>query len=53
MAENIDDAVAFLTRAQDGQSDNTCAQWAITLKGDDACIGVIGLLADRSAASSR
>jgi ribosomal-protein-alanine N-acetyltransferase len=42
MAENIDDAVAFLTRAQDGQRDNTCAQWAITLKGDDTCIGVIG-----------
>ena len=41
-AANIDDAIAFITRLQDGQRANTCAQWAITLKGSDACIGVVG-----------
>ncbi|QQS72614.1 MAG: GNAT family N-acetyltransferase [Flavobacteriales bacterium] len=41
-AVTIDDAKAFVTRVQDGQRANTCAQWAITLKENDACIGVIG-----------
>ena len=47
-AESIDDAIAFITRAQDGQFANITAQWAITLKKDEAgsgtgtCIGVIG-----------
>jgi len=42
LALTIDDAKAFVTRVQDGQRANTCAQWTMTLKGDDACIGVIG-----------
>ncbi len=41
-AVTIDDAKAFITRIHDGQRANTCAQWAMTLKGDDTCIGVIG-----------
>ncbi|MBK9061543.1 MAG: GNAT family N-acetyltransferase [Flavobacteriales bacterium] len=41
-AVTIDDAKAFVTRVQDGQRANTCAQCAITLKENDACIGVIG-----------
>ena len=41
-AVTIDDAIAFITRVQDGQRANTCAQWAMTLKGTDGCIGIIG-----------
>ncbi len=47
-AVTIDDAKAFIMRVQDGQRANTCAQWAMTLKGDDPgsgagkCIGVVG-----------
>ena len=41
-AVTIDDAIAFITRVQDGQRANTCAQWAMTLKGTDHCIGIIG-----------
>ena len=48
LALTIDDAKAFITRVHDGQRANTCAQWAMTLKGNDpgsgagTCIGVIG-----------
>ena len=42
MAATLEDAEAFITRVQDGQRANTCAQWALTLKGNDECIGVIG-----------
>lgn len=42
LAESLEDAKAFITRVQDGQRANTCAQWAMTLKEDDTCIGVIG-----------
>jgi ribosomal-protein-alanine N-acetyltransferase len=42
LAHTLSDAKAFIIRVQDGQRANTCAQWAMTLKGDDACIGVIG-----------
>lgn len=41
-AVTIDDAIAFITRVQEGQRANTCAQWAMTLKGNDDCIGIIG-----------
>jgi ribosomal-protein-alanine N-acetyltransferase len=42
LATTLDDAKAFISRVLEGQRANTCAQWAITLKGDDTCIGVIG-----------
>lgn len=41
-AVTIDDAIAFIQRVQEGQRTNTGAQWAITLLGDDRCIGVVG-----------
>ncbi|MBL0126263.1 MAG: GNAT family N-acetyltransferase [Flavobacteriales bacterium] len=48
MAKTMDDAIAFITRVQEGQRANTCAQWAMTLKERDSgaeageMIGVIG-----------
>ena len=42
LAHTLDDAKAFITRVQEGQRANTCAQWSMTLKGDDTCIGVVG-----------
>lgn len=42
LALTLEDAKAFITRVHDGQRANTCAQWAMTLNGDDTCIGVIG-----------
>ena len=41
-AVTIDDAIAFITRVQDGQRNNSGAQWAMTLKGNDTCIGLLG-----------
>lgn len=41
-AVTIDDAIAFISRVHEGQRANTCAQWAMTLKGNDDCIGIIG-----------
>jgi ribosomal-protein-alanine N-acetyltransferase len=42
LATTLEDASGFISRVQDGQRANTCAQWAMTLKGNDICIGVIG-----------
>jgi ribosomal-protein-alanine N-acetyltransferase len=42
LAMTLEDAKAFIMRVQEGQRANTCAQWAMTLIGDDTCIGVIG-----------
>ena len=43
MAVSIDDAHALITKIQDIQRANEGAQWAVTMKGDDRCIGLIGL----------
>lgn len=42
LALTIDDAKAFITLVQNNQHTNTSVQWAMTLKGEDTCIGVIG-----------
>ena len=41
-AVTIADAIDFIKRVQVGQRANTCAQWTMTLKGSDVCIGVVG-----------
>lgn len=41
-ALSIDDANAYITRVEDGRGTGTCAQWAITARGDDGLIGLVG-----------
>jgi [ribosomal protein S5]-alanine N-acetyltransferase len=43
MTTTLDDATALLQKIQGIQRANEGAQWAITLKGDDTFIGLIGL----------
>ena len=43
LATTIDDAHALIAKIQGIQAANEGAQWAITIKGDDTFIGLIGL----------
>ncbi len=42
MAQTLDDAVALIERITNSVAANDAVQWAITLKGDDTFIGLIG-----------
>lgn len=43
LATSMDDAHALIAKIQGIQAANEGAQWAITLKGDDTFIGLVGL----------